>query len=49
MDQFTGTTADTDFRNINTITSATLSVQALLKGVFRASAAYKVLFLYKNS
>ena len=49
MDQFTGTTADTDFRNINTITSTTLSVQALLKGVFRASAAYKVLFLYKNS
>lgn len=45
MDQFTGTTADTDFRNINTITGATLSVNAMVKGVSRASAAYKVLFL----
>jgi hypothetical protein len=49
IDQFTGTSADTDLRNINTITSATFSVQAMLKGVFRASAAYKVLFLSKNS
>ena len=45
MDQFTGSTADTDFRNINTITGATLSVNAMVKGVSRASAAYKVLFL----
>jgi Na+-translocating ferredoxin:NAD+ oxidoreductase RnfG subunit len=48
MDQFTGTTADTDFRNINTITGATLSVRAMVKGVSRASAAYKVLFLSEN-
>lgn len=48
MDQFTGTTADTDFRNINTITGATLSVNAMVKGVSRASAAYKVLFLSGN-
>ena len=34
IDQFTGTSADTDFRNINTITRATLSVQAMLKRVF---------------
>jgi hypothetical protein len=45
LDQFTGTTADTDFRNINTITGATLSVNAMVKGVSRATAAYKVLFL----
>jgi hypothetical protein len=49
MDQYTGTTADTDFRNINTITSATISAQAMFKGVSRASAAYKVLFLSENS
>ena len=45
MDQFTGATADTDYRNINTITGATLSVNAMVKGVSRAAAAYKVLFL----
>lgn len=45
MDQFTGKKADSDYRNINTITGATLSVQALVKGVSRATAAYKVLYL----
>jgi len=45
MDQFTGKTADTDYRTINSITGATLSVRALVKGVARATAAYKVLYL----
>jgi hypothetical protein len=49
MDQFTETTADAGFRNINTTTNPTLSVQAMLKGVSRASAAYKVLFLSESS
>lgn len=44
MDQFVGATADTDYRNINTITGATLSVNAMVKEVSRA-AVYKVLFL----
>lgn len=48
MDQFTGKTADSDYRTINTITGATLSVRALVKGVSRASAAYKVLYLSGN-
>ena len=48
MDQFIGTTPDKDFRKINTITSATLSIQPMLKEVFRASATYKVLFLSEN-
>ncbi len=45
MDQFTGKNADTDFRTINTITGATLSVRAMVRGVSRASAAYKILYL----
>jgi Na+-translocating ferredoxin:NAD+ oxidoreductase RnfG subunit len=45
MDQFTGRTADSDFRTVNSITGATLSVRALVKGVSRATAAYKVLYL----
>jgi hypothetical protein len=49
MNQFTGATADTGFRNINTINGATLSAQAMVKGVSRASAAYKVVFLFENS
>ncbi len=45
MDQFTGKNADTDFRTINSITGATLSVRAMVKGVARASAVYKILYL----
>lgn len=45
MNQFTGKTADTDYRDINSITGATLSVRAMVKGVSRATAAYKVLYL----
>ena len=45
MDQFTGKNADTDYRIINSITGATLSVRAMVKGVSRATAAYKVLYL----
>jgi len=45
MGQFFGMNADSDFRNINTITGATLSVNAIIKGVKKAVAAYKVLFL----
>ncbi len=49
MDQFTGKTADTDYRTINSITGATLSVRAMVKGVSRATAAYKVLYLSGSS
>jgi Na+-translocating ferredoxin:NAD+ oxidoreductase RnfG subunit len=47
MDQFTGRDADSDYRSVNSITGATLSVRALVKGVSRATAFYKVLFLNK--
>ncbi len=47
MDQFTGKNADSDYREINTITGATLSVNALRKGVARAAALYKVIYLDK--
>ena len=45
MDQFAGRTADSDYRTVNSITGATLSVRAMVKGVSRATAAYKVLYL----
>ena len=48
MDQFTGRTADSDYRTVNSITGATLSVRAMVKGVSRATAAYKVLYLSKT-
>jgi hypothetical protein len=47
MDQFTGMKAESDYRTINSITGATLSVRALVKGVSRAAASYKVLYLNK--
>jgi hypothetical protein len=47
MDQFTGRNADSDYRTINSITGATLSVRALVAGVSRATACYKVLYLDK--
>ncbi len=45
MSQFFGMDANSDFRNINSITGATLSVRAITKGVKKAVSAYKVLFL----
>ena len=45
MSQFFGMNAQSDFRDINSITGATLSVRAITKGVKKAVAAYKVLFL----
>jgi len=45
MSQFFGMDAQSDFRDINTITGATLSVNAITTGVKKAVAAYKVLFL----
>lgn len=45
MSQFFGMNAQSDFRNINSITGATLSVRAIIKGVKKTVAAYQVLFL----
>ena len=45
MSQFFGMNAQSDFRDINSITGATLSVRAITKGVKKAVSAYKVLFL----
>ncbi|MBC8285378.1 MAG: FMN-binding protein [Nitrospinae bacterium] len=47
MDQFTGKDAESDYRTINTISGATLSVRAITKGVSRATALYKVIYLDK--
>ena len=47
MDQFNGRNAESDYRSVNSITGATLSVRALVKGVSRAAASYKVLYLNK--
>lgn len=47
MDQFTGKNAESDYREINTITGATLSVNAMVRGVSRATALYKVIYLDK--
>lgn len=45
--QFFGKSADSDFREINSITGATLSVRSVTKGVQKALAAFKVLYLDK--
>ncbi|MFQ5449988.1 MAG: FMN-binding protein [Nitrospinaceae bacterium] len=45
--QFFGMDSGSDFREINSITGATLSVHAITKGVYKAVAAYKVLYLEK--
>ena len=45
--QFFGKRADSDFREINSITGATLSVRAVTKGVQKALAAFKILYLDK--
>ena len=43
--QFSGRNAASDFREINSITGATLSVRAVTRGVYKATAAYKVLVM----
>ncbi|GJL77768.1 MAG: hypothetical protein NPINA01_07570 [Nitrospinaceae bacterium] len=45
MSQFFGRNAQSDFREINSITGATLSVRAITTGVKKAVAAYQVLYL----
>jgi Na+-translocating ferredoxin:NAD+ oxidoreductase RnfG subunit len=45
LDQFLGRNSDSDFREINSITGATLSVRGITKGVKKAVSAYKVLYL----
>lgn len=45
MSQFFGRNAQSDFREINTITGATLSVNAITMGVKKAVSAYQVLYL----
>ncbi|MDA0691932.1 MAG: FMN-binding protein [Nitrospinae bacterium] len=45
MSQFFGRNAQSDFREINTITGATLSVNAITTGVKKAVSAYQVLYL----
>jgi len=47
LDQFLGRDSDSDFREINSITGATLSVRGITKGVSKAVSAYKVLYLDK--
>ncbi len=47
MKQFYGRNADDPFNNINNITGATLSVRSMTRGVRKAAAEYKVLFLDK--
>ncbi len=45
MSQFFGMNAGSDFREINSITGATLSVRSITLGVKKAVSAYKVLYL----
>ena len=47
LSQFFGKDSSSDSREINSITGATLSVNALRTGVYKALAAYKVLYLDK--
>ena len=46
--QFFGMSAESDFREINSITGATLSVRSVTRGVQKAVAAFKVLYLDKT-
>ena len=45
--QFYGKDSSSDSREINSISGATLSVNSIRKGVYKALAAYKVLYLDK--
>ena len=44
LDQFLGMNAGSEFRDIHSITGATLSVRAITRGVQKAVAAYQVLY-----
>ncbi len=44
LSQFFGKDSASDFRSINSITGATLSVRSMTRGVYKAVAAYKVLY-----
>jgi len=48
LKQFFGRNAQSDYREINSITGATLSVRAITRGVSKAAAAYKVIYLDKK-
>lgn len=45
MSQFFGLNAESDFRDIHSITGATLSVRAITRGVRKAVTVYRVLYL----
>lgn len=45
LKQFFGRNSESDYREINSITGATLSVRAVTSGVSKAAAAYRVLYL----
>lgn len=47
MRQFFGRDSEDPFNNINNITGATLSVRSMTRGVKKAVAAYKVIFIDK--
>lgn len=49
LQQFFGKDASSDFKDINSITGATISVRSVTKGVRKAVVAYKVLYLDKAS
>ena len=49
LDQYLGRNAESDFREIHSITGATLSVNGVTRGVQKAVAAYKVLYLDDGS
>jgi len=44
LSQFLGRSAESDFRDIHSITGATLSVRAITRGVQKAVAVYRVLY-----
>ena len=49
LGQYLGRNAESDFREIHSITGATLSVNGVTRGVQKAVAAYKVLYLDDGS
>lgn len=49
LSQFFGRNAESNFRDINSITGATISVRSITRGVYKAVAAFKVLYLQADS
>lgn len=45
LSQFFGRNAESDFKDVNSITGATISVRSITRGVYKAVAAFKVLYL----